>query len=259
MRSVMPRLCAGGAGVKASPLMAGCSRRRKLINQVATARPFSSEKYVLDELLQKEQDAKRQMLAEEINKAKAFQGTLKEDEAYKWYFEGDHLDEKSELVIPELHLEPFGSKRRYRFGITEEMMDEVGASETVRRVLDARNACQRERRQIIYKHTANPLRRHEFDTGSSEVQVVGMTLQIRNLSNHMKNNIKDQVTKRALQQLIGRRRRMMLHLRRTKPFKYVQCLKMMSIEPVNPREDAVVPGYEPSDEKNSRIPKKTGL
>ena len=54
---------------------------------------------------------------------------------------------------------------------------------------------------------------HLFNVNSIQsygVKVVGMTLQIRNLSNHMKNNIKDQVTKRALQQLIGRRRRMML-------------------------------------------------
>lgn len=56
-------------------------------------------------------------------------------------------------------------------------------------------------------------RRHETDTGSTEVQIALLTDRIRHLTEHLKVHRGDHHTERGLKQLIGRRTRLQAYLR----------------------------------------------
>ncbi|MGE5235118.1 MAG: 30S ribosomal protein S15 [Acidobacteriota bacterium] len=56
-------------------------------------------------------------------------------------------------------------------------------------------------------------RRHEFDTGSPEVQVALLTKRIEYLTEHFKSHAKDHHSRRGLLMLVGQRRRLLEYLR----------------------------------------------
>jgi small subunit ribosomal protein S15 len=56
-------------------------------------------------------------------------------------------------------------------------------------------------------------RRHEFDTGSPEVQVALLTKRIEYLTEHFKVHAKDHHSRRGLLMLVGQRRRLLEYLR----------------------------------------------
>jgi len=58
-------------------------------------------------------------------------------------------------------------------------------------------------------------RRHETDTGSSEVQVALLTNRIQYLTEHFKVHRKDHHSRRGLLKLVGQRRRLLDYLKRT--------------------------------------------
>jgi small subunit ribosomal protein S15 len=55
-------------------------------------------------------------------------------------------------------------------------------------------------------------KRHEYDTGSSEVQIALLTEKINTLTDHFKVHAKDFGSKRGLLILVGRRRRLLDYL-----------------------------------------------
>ena len=56
-------------------------------------------------------------------------------------------------------------------------------------------------------------RRHESDTGSTEVQIALLTERIQHLTEHLKVHKKDHHSRRGLLMLVGQRRRMLDYLR----------------------------------------------
>ncbi len=54
---------------------------------------------------------------------------------------------------------------------------------------------------------------HEKDTGSPEVQIALLTERIKALTEHFKANRQDNNNKRALQRLVGRRKKLLRYLR----------------------------------------------
>ena len=58
-------------------------------------------------------------------------------------------------------------------------------------------------------------RRHETDTGSSQVQIAVLTERIRHLTEHLKGAPKDYSTRRGLQKLAGQRSALLRYLART--------------------------------------------
>lgn len=60
----------------------------------------------------------------------------------------------------------------------------------------------------------NTHRTHERDTGSPEVQVAILTSRIRQLTEHLASNKRDAASRRGLQQMVGRRRRLLTYLSR---------------------------------------------
>ena len=56
-------------------------------------------------------------------------------------------------------------------------------------------------------------RRHDSDTGSTEVQIALLTERIQHLTEHLKIHKKDHHSRRGLLMLVGRRRRLLDYLR----------------------------------------------
>ncbi len=72
-------------------------------------------------------------------------------------------------------------------------------------------------------------RRHESDTGSTEVQVALLTGRINELSEHFKVHAKDHHSRRGLLQLVSQRRRLLDYLRRTSPERYQELIQRLGL------------------------------
>ncbi len=69
----------------------------------------------------------------------------------------------------------------------------------------------------------------EFDTGTSEGQIAMFTFRISHLTEHLKINKKDLGTQRALIGLVGKRRKLLDHLKNTEIDRYRTIIKKLSI------------------------------
>ena len=67
------------------------------------------------------------------------------------------------------------------------------------------------------------------DTGSSEVQNALLTERIRSLTEHVKNNKKDNHSKRGLVMLVSQRKKLLKYLRRINPESYLNVTQELSI------------------------------
>jgi small subunit ribosomal protein S15 len=65
-------------------------------------------------------------------------------------------------------------------------------------------------------------KKHESDTGSSEVQIALITDRINGLVDHLKKNRKDQHSRRGLLMLVGQRKRLLNYLQKTDIKKFEQ-------------------------------------
>ena len=72
-------------------------------------------------------------------------------------------------------------------------------------------------------------RKHETDTGSTEVQVALLTQRINELSEHFKTHKKDHHSRRGLLKLVSQRRRLLDYLRRTGPDRYRELIKRLGL------------------------------
>ncbi|HOT88175.1 MAG TPA: 30S ribosomal protein S15 [Bacteroidales bacterium] len=69
----------------------------------------------------------------------------------------------------------------------------------------------------------------EFDTGTSEGQIALFTYRISHLTEHLKENKNDLGTQRALIGLVGKRRKLLDHLKNTEIDRYRTIIKKLSI------------------------------
>lgn len=72
-------------------------------------------------------------------------------------------------------------------------------------------------------------RRHDFDTGSPEVQVALLTKRIEYLTEHFKVHAKDHHSRRGLLMLVGQRRRLLEYLRRTDVGRYRTLIERLGL------------------------------
>jgi len=72
-------------------------------------------------------------------------------------------------------------------------------------------------------------RRHEKDTGSTEVQVALLTQRINELGEHFKSHQKDHHSRRGLLNLVSQRRRLLDYLRRTGPDRYQALIESLGL------------------------------
>ena len=67
------------------------------------------------------------------------------------------------------------------------------------------------------------------DTGSSEVQVALLTSRIRSLTEHAKDNKKDNHSRRGLVMLVSQRKKLLKYLRRSNPESYLNVTQELAI------------------------------
>ncbi len=69
----------------------------------------------------------------------------------------------------------------------------------------------------------------EFDTGSTEGQIALFTFRIKHLTEHLKENKKDNPTKRNLVLMVGKRRRLLDYLKKKDIERYRAIIKKLGI------------------------------
>ena len=67
------------------------------------------------------------------------------------------------------------------------------------------------------------------DTGSAEVQIALLTTRIANITNHLREHIHDESTRRGLMKLVGRRRRLLKYLRREDLTRYRSIIARLGL------------------------------
>ena len=77
--------------------------------------------------------------------------------------------------------------------------------------------------------TVNKYAIHEGDTGSPEVQIALLTLQIEKLSEHLKDHKKDNHSRRGLLQMVGKRRRLIQYLKDSEAERYAELSKKLKV------------------------------
>ena len=76
---------------------------------------------------------------------------------------------------------------------------------------------------------ADNYRRHDRDTGSSEVQIAILTNEIAALTAHLKVNKKDHSSRYGLLRKVQNRRNLLDYLKRTDAEKYAELIKKLGI------------------------------
>lgn len=72
-------------------------------------------------------------------------------------------------------------------------------------------------------------RKHDKDTGSSEVQVALLTREINDLTEHLKLHKKDHHSRRGLLLKVGRRRRLLNYLKKEDVERYRALIKKLGL------------------------------
>ncbi len=73
-------------------------------------------------------------------------------------------------------------------------------------------------------------RTHKGDTGSPEVQVALLTERITLLSSHLKGHKKDVHSRRGLLQMVNKRRRLLLYLKKKDEGRYKKVVEKLKLE-----------------------------
>lgn len=80
------------------------------------------------------------------------------------------------------------------------------------------------KRTVIETH-----RRHEKDTGSTEVQVALLTERLTELSEHFKTHEKDHHSRRGLMRIVSQRRRLLDYLKRKDVDRYQKLIEELGL------------------------------
>lgn len=83
----------------------------------------------------------------------------------------------------------------------------------------------RKKSNVIKKH-----KRHQKDTGSSEVQVALLTRQIKELTTHLKKNPKDNHSRRGLLKMVAKRKKLLDFLKNEDEKRYNKTIKELELK-----------------------------
>lgn len=84
---------------------------------------------------------------------------------------------------------------------------------------------KRKKTRIIQEH-----KRHQKDTGSSEVQIAILTKQIKELAAHLKKHPKDNHSRRGLLGMVSKRKRLLEYLRQEDEKRYNKIIKALGLK-----------------------------
>ncbi len=71
---------------------------------------------------------------------------------------------------------------------------------------------------------------HDFDTGSSDVQIALLTEEIKRLLLHLKKHSKDYHSKRGLLKMVAKRRRLLSYLKKEDVKRYNSIVKKIGLK-----------------------------
>eukprot|EP01119_Soliformovum_irregulare_P001582 TRINITY_DN11299_c0_g1_i1.p1 TRINITY_DN11299_c0_g1~~TRINITY_DN11299_c0_g1_i1.p1 ORF type:complete len:554 (-),score=116.08 TRINITY_DN11299_c0_g1_i1:127-1788(-) len=121
-------------------------------------------------------------------------------------------------------------RRGYRFGLTEEDVKELPRH--VKEFLQIHRANKHEILGFRKRNAVINWGKDAWDSGNPAVQVVVMTERIMALTEHMYKNKKDKRTNHALAQVLAKRRRMMIYLKKKNPEDFFRILKAYNLRDV---------------------------
>ncbi|KAL0486037.1 ribosomal protein S15 [Acrasis kona] len=119
----------------------------------------------------------------------------------------------------------------FRGNFTSDELIEAGVDDNplIKQLLSWNNASQKEINQRNKAIAVKRFQRAAGDTGSTPVQIACLTEKINYLTVHMQKNHKDNTTKRTLQKMTHRRRRLMMYLRKTEPEQYWKTVRGLNL------------------------------
>ena len=82
----------------------------------------------------------------------------------------------------------------------------------------------------VKENVAKPIKRHDADTGSPEVQVSLLSKRIDELANHLKTHQKDNHSRRGLLAMVADRRSLLSYLKKTSEARYVKLVKKLGLK-----------------------------
>lgn len=99
------------------------------------------------------------------------------------------------------------------------------------RALQFENLSSRDQmRKVHLSRVREAFRRHDTDSGSSEVQVAALSERVAHLTNHLRENRKDKAALRGLQLMLARRKKLLKYLHRTDRQKYYETIDRCKIK-----------------------------
>lgn len=82
---------------------------------------------------------------------------------------------------------------------------------------------------ITESQEVSPLRLHEKDTGSADVQIAILTKRINELTVHLKDHAKDHSSRRGLLKLVAQRRSLLDYLKKESAERYQKVLQSLNL------------------------------
>ncbi|CAJ1943118.1 unnamed protein product [Cylindrotheca closterium] len=113
-----------------------------------------------------------------------------------------------------------------RFGFSE---DNLKMSDRVKKLFDLQNGNQQEVIKAQKKRGMELFQMREGDTGSSGVQVIALTTRIQQIQTHLRQHKKDKHSKRGLDALYVRRRKLLDYMERKDFESYRKVVKTLGL------------------------------
>ena len=95
----------------------------------------------------------------------------------------------------------------------------------LQQLLSPATASGAELKRVQLAEASVPGKRHDFDTGSTSVQLLRLCSRIKQLKDHLAVHKKDHVTARSLNALVEQRYSLLAYLKRTESSKYQSMLE----------------------------------
>ena len=82
---------------------------------------------------------------------------------------------------------------------------------------------------MVEKSSENKKLKSELNTGSSEYQIERFTNRIKLLTEHLKINKKDHNTRRGLMKLVGKRKKLLIYVKKKSTENYESIIKSLGL------------------------------
>ena len=124
---------------------------------------------------------------------------------------------------------PADLEGEYRFGITEEMVAPYKNNPAVMAAISYATASAAEVNAARVAKAIRAFGRWERDTGSPEVQIAVLSEKIKYMTRHLRLHKKDAHSRKGLQAMLNKRRKLLNYLKRTSLVRYNDTVSRLGI------------------------------